>query len=112
MTAFVARCDAKVGFASFTGAVDDTPHNCNLEWQFFVCEGSLRAIGNFNHVNFCSAATRTGDQINIFSLAQTERLEQLSPRTRFFDWVGSKAVANRVTDAFKQQRRDARSRFD
>ena len=38
--------------------------------------------------------------------AQAERLEQLAPGARLFDWVRRQAIANCVADSLKQKRRD------
>ena len=100
MPTFVASGDTEVGFAGLAWAVDHATHHRNLQRQFFVGKSSLGTIGHVNHINFGTTATWAGNEVDIFSLAQTEGLEQLAPSAGFFDRVGGEAETNGVADAF------------
>jgi hypothetical protein len=100
---FVASGDTEVGFAGLAGAIDHATHHRNLQRQFFVGKSSLGTIGHINHIDFGATTTRAGNEVDIFSLAQTEGLEQLAPGAGFFDRVGGEAETDGVTDAFQQQ---------
>ena len=100
MPTFVASGNTEVGFAGLAWAVDHATHHRNLQRQFFVGKSSLGPIGHVDHIDFGATATRAGNEVDIFSLAQTEGLEQLAPGAGFFDGVGSKAEPNGVADAF------------
>ena len=112
MTSFVARRNTEVGFTCFTWSVHNTAHDCNLQRNLFVCECGLCTIGDINDINLCSPTTWACNQVNIFALTQTERLKQLPACSRFFHWISSEAVPDRVANAFHQQCRNSGRRFN
>ena len=72
VTAFVARSDTEVGFASFSWPVHHTTHDSNLQWNLAFAESFHRSIGNINDINFGATTTGARDEVNVLSFTKSE----------------------------------------
>ena len=106
MTSLLARGDSQVRVTRFAWSIDHAAHHRDLDRQIEFGQRGLGLVGDLDDVHLGAATTRTGNEVETLALAQTQRLEELATGAGFLDRVGRQRIAQRVADAFGEQRRD------
>ena len=107
----VAGRDTEISLTGLTRAVHHAPHDRHLQRQLALTEGIHGALGDIDHIDLGATTRRTRNEIDVLALAKTERLEQLTARSRLLHRISGERIANRVADALHEQRRDTRRRL-
>src|SRR5690606_1815666 len=103
---------AQIGVPRFTGTVDDTSHDGDLERELTVRESVARRLGDRHDVDLRATTARTRDQIDVLAFPQAERLEQHPRRPDLLHGIRGERVADRVADPLGEQGRNSRGGLD
>ena len=107
----VAGGDAKVGFACFAGAVDDTAHDGDAQRDGKALEDGDDSFGEGVDVDLGSPARRSGHDLQAPG-SQAERFQDLAADFDFLDRWGSQRHADGVADPLGQQHPEGDGGFD
>ena len=104
----IAGGHAQISLARLPRTIDDAAHNRNTNRRFDVLKPFRHLLGKLNHINLRTPATRAGNNVEM-PLAKPQILENLAANLDFLDRRRGQRHANRVPDAFREQRTERKA---
>ena len=110
-TAAVAACNADIGFARFTGAVDHTAHDRNLHGHTDILYARFNLCGNRGQVDARAPAGRAGHELDTV-LADVQGAQNIPRSFRFGEGITGQGDTDGIADPVGQQAADADGTLD
>ena len=111
LTLAIAGGHAQISLARLPWAIDDAAHDRHANRRLDIFQPFRHLLGELNHIDLRAPAARAGDDVEM-PLAKTKILKNLAANLDFLDRRRGQGHANRVPDAFSEQRTERKARLD